>query len=78
MEKFRQWDDESNGLNPFTPLETKSQYTGAIKIFLRGFLSVFLITLRFPCILLVLWVQFFLHALKYLLIFPVLIRFVER
>jgi len=78
MEKYVKWDDPSNGLNPFTPLETKVQYEKGIMLYLRGLLSIFLTILRLPCIWLVLWVQFFLHLCKYLVILPVLVRILEK
>ena len=38
----------------------------------------FLIFTRLPCLWLVLFVAFFLHAAKYLLVIPVLVRIAER
>lgn len=79
MEKFTKFDDPSCGLNPFIPLE-KSGYKPltAWKHYLRMFGKVFLILLRLPCLGLALGMYTILHAQKYFLILPILIRLAER
>jgi hypothetical protein len=77
MEKYRKFDDPSCGLNPFTPLEIKKKLTGWKRV-LRGIFTVFLVTIRIPCILLALFVLFSLHILKYLLLIPGAIRWFEK
>ena len=77
MEKYTKWDDPSNGLNPFTPLETKPQFTNWKK-YLRTALSVFFLLLRIPCILLSIFMLFACHAYKYIFLVPYLIRVLEK
>lgn len=77
MEKYRKWDDPSNGLNPFTPLKPKKTLDGLWKI-ARTLITAFFLILRIPCLLLVVPVYTFLHVTKYLLVVPILIRAAER
>lgn len=77
MEKYTKFDDPSNGLNPFTPLEIPQKRTGYIKV-LRDILSVFFLILRTPLFFICFGVGFVLHGLKYLLVVPALIRLAER
>ena len=77
MEKYTKWDDPSNGLNPFTPLETKPQYTNWKK-HARSCLSVFFLFMRVPCIILSIVMLYVCQAYKYLFMIPPLIRFLEK
>ena len=76
MEKYRKFDDPSNGLNPFTPLEVPKKLTGWKKN-CRSIISVFLPLLRIPMVTMGLAVLFCLHGLKYLFVFPRLVRWME-
>lgn len=77
MEKYTKWDDPSNGLNPFTPLEEKKQFTGWKNV-LRNALSIFFILIRLPCILMAVLILYLAHAYKYLMMIPFLIRVFEK
>jgi hypothetical protein len=76
MEKYRKFDDPSNGLNPFTPLEVPKKFEGWKKG-CRFLLSVFFVLLRLPLLILCMFVFLSLHSLKYLLLIPRLIRWME-
>jgi len=76
MEKYTKFDDPSNGLNPFTPLETTAKLTG-YKSVLRKMLAIFFIILRTPLFLICWNVGVILHTTKYLLLVPQLVRFAE-
>ena len=76
MEKYTKWDDPSNGLNPFTPLEEKKQFTGW-KAYARKAASVFFILLRLPCIIISVIMLFSAQVYKYIMILPPLIRWLE-
>ena len=77
MEKYVKFDDPSNGLNAFTPLDLPKKRTG-VYLWLRSIFGVFLIVLRIPMFILAIFVCFTLHAVKYLLVLPPLIRMFER
>ena len=76
MEKYRKFDDPSNGLNPFTPNEIKDKLTGARSV-CRSILTVVFVLLRFPLVVLALVVSIWLHTCKYALLVPSLIRWFE-
>ena len=77
MEKYTKWDDPSNGLNPFTPLIPKSKLYGISSI-LRSLITVFFLLIRVPCVIIVFVIYTTLHAAKFFLLVPALIRLVER
>ena len=77
MEKYRKWDDPSNGLNPFTPLETKPQFTNW-KVYARSALSIFFLLMRVPCIILSVLMLYGCHIYKYVFMIPAIIRFMEK
>lgn len=77
MEKYTKFDDPSNGLNPFTPLEIPGKRTGWKRV-LRDLLSLFFIVLRVPLFFICLWVSVTLHIFKYVLVVPALVKWVER
>lgn len=76
MDGFSKFDDPSNGLNPFTPNEVKATRTGYKKV-CRSILTVIFLAIRLPFILLAFNVSLTLHAMKYMLVFPYLIRVAE-
>ena len=78
MEKYRKWDDPSNGLNPFTPLETKPQFTNNWKVYARSALSIFFLLMRVPCIILSIFMLYAIHAYKYVFMIPAIIRYMEK
>ena len=78
MEKFSKWDDPSNGLNPFMPLEITAKPLAPVAGFFRKFVSVFLVFTRAPCVFMAIMVSCILHAWKYVLLIPYLIRLAER
>ena len=78
MEKFSKWDDPSNGLNPFMPLEITAKPLTPMYSAFRTFVSVFLLFTRYPCVFMAIMVSCILHAWKYILLIPVLIRLAER
>lgn len=77
MEKYSKFDDPSNGLNPFTPLDAKSANKTAVVKFLRSLLGFFLVAMRTPLFLIVLWVGSVLHTLKYIFGVSFVIRKIE-
>jgi len=66
MEKFRKFDDPSNGVNPFVPLkeEPRPLYMKPIK----AISVVFLIIIKVPFLILMLLSLGFLHVFKYIFI----------
>jgi len=77
MEKFRKWDDSSCAINPFTPLPTKDNFSPFVKI-LRFLLGILIVSIRIPCLLLLLFAYRIFHSVKYLFGLPILVRFAER
>lgn len=78
MEKYTKFDDPSNGLNPFTPLELPKDSRHWVTKLFRRFLGWFFILLRLPLFMIVLWVAMIMNTVKYFLVHPWLIRKFEK
>ena len=78
MEKFSKWDDPSNGLNAFMPLESKAKPINTLMRMARKFLAVFLVCIRLPCVVMAIWVMCILHLFKYCLLAGPIVRLAER
>ena len=67
---FAKWEDKETKVNPFEPVKFKKEGLGFPWKLLRPVMSAFFALTRFPCVVSVLFVAFFMHLAKYALLVP--------